>query len=95
MAGGMTQTLFDGGARGAIVVNGLAACLLCGLAIQMKYTPAIEGAFFGCVHIRFLWRAGVGIPATVAAAIAWVLAGFAATLAAIATIQTSYPNPAG
>jgi hypothetical protein len=78
-------------ARGAIVVNGLAACLLCGMAIQMKYTPAIEGAFFGFVHIRFLWRAGAGIATTVAAGIAWILAGLAATLAAIASYASLGP----
>ena len=79
-------------ARGAILANGLAVCLLCGVAIQMKYTPAIEGAFFGLVHIWFLWRAGAGIPATVAAGIAWILAGLAATLAAIACYASFGPT---
>lgn len=68
----------------AILWNGIAACLLAGIAIQIKYTPAVEGAFFGLAHLWFLRRAGGGWPATIAAGAAWALAGLAPTIAVIA-----------
>ena len=70
--------------RRAILVNGLAACLLAGLAIQMKYTPAIEGMFFGCVHLWYLRKAAVRIIPLTIAGLAWVLAGLLPTLGVIA-----------
>lgn len=68
----------------AIVVNGAAACLLAGLAIQTKYTPAIEGAFFGLVHLFYLRRAGARWPATMGAAALWLGLGLAPTALVIA-----------
>lgn len=66
----------------AIVWSGAGACLLAGLAIQTKYTPAIEGALFGLAHLHYLARAGA-TPRTVAAAgLGWLLTGLAPTLAA-------------
>ena len=70
-------------ARGAIVASGAAACLLAGLAIQTKYTPLVEGAFFGLAHLFFLRRAGAGIAATVAAGALWAALGLAPTVAAV------------
>lgn len=67
-----------------IVGSGLAACLLAGIAIQMKYTPAVEGAWFGLAHLWALRRAGVGGRRIAIAGIAWATAGLAPTLAAIA-----------
>ncbi|MBN8808940.1 MAG: hypothetical protein J0I47_12015 [Sphingomonas sp.] len=58
--------------RRAIVVNGAAACLLAGLAIQTKYTPVVEGAFFGLVHLWYLRRAESGWATIVAAALLWI-----------------------
>ena len=69
------------GAVRAIVAWGIVACLLGGLAIQTKYTPAIEGAFIGCVHLWYLRRAGAGWTVLAGAALLWVLAGLAPTLA--------------
>lgn len=66
--------------RGAIVASGLLACLLAGCAIQMKYTPVIEGAFFGLAHIAFLRRAGAAWSQLTIAALGWMLAGAAPTL---------------
>ena len=66
---------------GAIVANGAAACLLAGLAIQTKYTPAVEGAMFGLAHLWVLRRAGAGWSRLAAAAALWMLLGMAPTLA--------------
>ncbi|UIJ46715.1 hypothetical protein LZK98_07160 [Sphingomonas cannabina] len=65
----------------AIVVNGLAACLLAGLAIQLKPTAAFEGAFFGLAHLWWLWRSGARAKLVPAVSL-WLLAGAAPTLAA-------------
>jgi hypothetical protein len=72
------------GAVRAIVLNGAAACLLAGLAIQTKYTPAIEGAFFGLAHLWYLRRAGAAWPAMAGAALLWITLGVAPTALAIA-----------
>lgn len=71
--------LADARARGPIVANGAAACLLAGLAVQTKYTPAVEGAFFGLVHLWYLRRAGASIGLLGAAALGWVALGVAPT----------------
>ncbi|KQM63211.1 hypothetical protein ASE75_12070 [Sphingomonas sp. Leaf17] len=68
---------------GAIVANGLAACLLAGIAIQMKYTPAVEGAFFGLAHLWYLHRARRPLPVILGGAVLLALAGLLPTLAAI------------
>ncbi|MDR6126497.1 4-amino-4-deoxy-L-arabinose transferase-like glycosyltransferase [Sphingomonas sp. SORGH_AS438] len=64
----------------AIGRNGLAACALCGLAIQIKYTAAFEGLFIGLAHLWAIVRVrrpGVTIGWT----LAWGVAGIAPTLA--------------
>ena len=67
---------------GAIVASGALACLLAGVAIQVKQTAAVEGAFVGLAHLWFLRRAGAAWP--VVALVAGVLAaiGLAPTVAA-------------
>jgi len=70
--------------RRAIVVNGAAACLLAGLAIQTKYTPLVEGLFFGVAHLWYLRRAGGSWCTMGAAAILWAGLGVAPTALAIA-----------
>lgn len=85
-AAAMTLAVPDLAARGArwrILASGVGACLLAGLAIQMKYTPLFEGAFFGLVHLWYLRRAATPIPRIVAAAAAFAIAGAAPSLAAI------------
>lgn len=67
----------------AIVWSGAGACLLAGLGIQTKYTPAVEGAMFGIAHLYYLRRAGAGPGAIAAAGALWLLLGLAPTLAAI------------
>ncbi len=64
---------------GAIIANGALACLLAGLAIQTKYTPVVEGAFFGLVHLWYLRRAGASWLAMAGAAIGWAALGIAPT----------------
>ncbi|MES3150967.1 hypothetical protein [Sphingomonas faeni] len=71
------------GRTGAIVASGIAACLLAGIAIQLKYTPMFEGAFFGLAHIWFFRRSGGSWVMLVPAAAIWALMGLAPTLAAI------------
>ena len=80
------------GAVRGILANGLAACLLAGVAIQIKYTAAIEGAFVGCVHLWFLARARAGLARLVAGALGWGVAGLAPTLAAIAYYHAQGPD---
>ncbi|TPG13217.1 hypothetical protein EAH84_06210 [Sphingomonas oligophenolica] len=67
----------------AIVANGLLACLFAGLAIQIKYTAAVEGAFVGIAHLWFLHRARARWGPIVGAAIGWGLVGLAPTLCVV------------
>ncbi|QNA84585.1 hypothetical protein G4G27_11740 [Sphingomonas sp. So64.6b] len=67
----------------AIVINGLIVCLLSGIAIQMKYTPTFEGAYFGLAHLWFLHRAKAPLPVTAGTGLIWMLAGLAPTLTVI------------
>jgi hypothetical protein len=71
-------------ARREIVLSGVTACLLAGIAIQLKYTPAMEGLFFGLAHCWALRRTGVRWPAVAAAAALWGSVGLLPTLMAIA-----------
>ena len=71
------------GERRAIIISGAAACLLAGLAIQTKYTPLVEGAFFGAAHLVFLRRAGASWGATISAGAMWATLGLLPTIVAI------------
>lgn len=71
------------GARGRIVASGSAACLLAGIAIQMKYTPAFEGAFVGLAHGWFLRRAGARWSGVAAAMVWWGALGLLPSIAAV------------
>ncbi|MGN6819848.1 MAG: hypothetical protein ACTHJR_14370 [Sphingomonas sp.] len=93
-AGLLTLRLPDLARRGrqrAIVVNGIAACLLAGLAIQTKYTPMVEGAFFGLAHLWYLRRAGASGPAILAAGSLWILCGIAPTAAIVVDYHARGP----
>lgn len=79
------------GAVGAILRNGAAACLLAGLAIQTKYTPAIEGAFFGLAHVFYLRRAGAGSLVMGGAAMLWLALGVAPTALVVAFYHAQGP----
>jgi hypothetical protein len=70
-------------AIGRIVASGAVACLLAGLAIQVKYTPMVEGAFFGLAYLWYLRRAGAGIGGLAGAGALWAVLGIAPTVAAI------------
>lgn len=74
--------------RRTIFGNGAGACLLAGLAIQTKYTPAVEGAFFGLAHLWYLRRAGSSWAATAGAAAIWAFLGIAPTAAVAAFYHT-------
>ena len=67
----------------SMIGNGATACLLAGVAIQMKYTPAVEGMVFGMAHLWYLHRAGTRLTGLAGAAIALALAGLLPSLAAI------------
>lgn len=71
------------GAAARIVLSGAAACLLAGIAIQIKYTPAVEGAMFGLAHLWYLRRAGARPGMLAGAGVLWLALGLAPTLAAI------------
>ncbi len=66
----------------AVWWSGAGACALAGLAIQTKYTPAVEGAVFGCAHFFHLRRTGAGWSATAAAAFGWIALALLPTLVA-------------
>ena len=76
----------------AIVGSGVAACLLAGIAIQMKYTAAIESAFVGCAHLWFLHRTRASLAGVASVAVGWTLAGLAPTLLAILYYQAQGPE---
>ena len=77
-----TITAFDRSPR-SIIVSGALACALAGVAIQMKYTPAVEGAFFGLAHLLALRRTGVRLGSIGGAAALWLACGLLPTVAAI------------
>lgn len=71
-----------------ILVSGAVACLLAGFAIQIKYTPLVEGAFFGLAHLWYLRRAGAGLGGLAGAGALWALLGVCPTLAALIYYRT-------
>ena len=76
--------LAETGRRGAIMRSGLIACLFAGIAIQVKYTAAVEGAFVGLAHLWWLRRAGARWGAVATGAAAFAAAGIAPTVIAFA-----------
>ncbi|WP_294042315.1 hypothetical protein [Sphingomonas sp.] len=68
----------------AIILNGAATCALAGLAIQTKYTPMVEGAFFGVMHVVYLRRARASLVMTAGAAVAWMVLGILPTALVVA-----------
>ena len=75
--------LADAQARSAIIRNGAATCLLAGLAIQTKYTPVVEGAFFGLAHLWYLHRVRASTLSIAGAALVWMLLGLIPTAAIV------------
>lgn len=75
----LTLTLSTRSVR-ATIWSGVAACLLAGIAIQMKYAPLFEGAFFGLAHI---WRLRQVRARWVAPALLWLAAGLLPTMLAL------------
>jgi 4-amino-4-deoxy-L-arabinose transferase-like glycosyltransferase len=82
-AAGVLALRLPGRSLRGIVASGAAACLLVGLAIQMKYTPAVEGAFIGLAHGWALVRRGVRPGRLAGALLFWLLMGLLPTLAVI------------
>ena len=76
---------------GAVVANGAAVCLLAGLAIQTKYTPAVEGAYLGAVHLFHLRRAGGRWWLLGMAALLWISLGIAPTAIVVAIYWAKGP----
>ncbi len=76
--------LAETGRRGAIMRSGLIACLFAGIAIQVKYTAAVEGAFVGLAHLWWLRRAGARWGAVAAGVVAFAAAGITPTAIAFA-----------
>ena len=69
----------------AVLINGVAACLLAGLAIQVKTSAGFEAAFVGLAHLWWLRRAGTGAGMLIGAGALWLAVGAAPTLAVIAS----------
>ena len=68
--------------RRRLVANGALACLLAGLAVQIKTSAVFEALFVGLACCWQLWRGGARPAAVVAAALSWAALGAAPTLAA-------------
>lgn len=66
----------------SVVRLALGAMALMGLAIQFKYTPLVEGAFFGCYFLYRFHRIGMPLAHIAAAAGAMVLVALLPTIAA-------------
>ncbi len=79
-------------AIGAMVANGIGACLLAGVAIQLKPTAAFEGAFFGLAHVYWLLRAR-GLAVGAGAGLLLATIGLAPTLAVAAGYHALGPAP--
>lgn len=60
---------------------GAIAMILCGLALQIKYTVLFEGVFFGLSLVWRQWRATGKLAATAAQALAWVMIALIPTVA--------------
>ncbi|MDX3900141.1 MAG: hypothetical protein QHC40_06490 [Sphingobium sp.] len=74
----------DSDDAGAIMRRGRVAMLLWGCILQIKYTAAPEGMFFGLWFLWSLWRRGCGITGLLAAGAQFALLGLAPTLAVAA-----------
>lgn len=85
-----STSLETNGRRWAVTANGLAACLLAGLAIQVKTSAAFEAAFVGLAH---LWwgRRALRPPALAGAGALWLAAGVAPTLAVVLAYRAMGP----
>ena len=66
----------------AIGASGVATCLLAGLAIQIKGTVAVEGAFIGLAHVVSLRRIGARWTLVAGATALWLAVGLLPTVAA-------------
>jgi hypothetical protein len=75
----------------AIVGSGLAACLLGGVAIQLKPVAGFEAAFFGLAHLWWLRRSRAALPLVLGAALLWIAAGLLPTAAVIAGYRALGP----
>lgn len=62
--------------------RGVAAMLLCGLAIQLKPTAAVQGIWFGLFLLALDLRAGLALPVLAGRVAAYALAGLAPSLVA-------------
>jgi 4-amino-4-deoxy-L-arabinose transferase-like glycosyltransferase len=61
---------------------GMAAMLLAGVAMQVKYSAVFEGVFFGLALLWFGWQRGVGRGLLAAMGAAWIAAALLPTAAA-------------
>ena len=61
----------------------LIAMAMMGIAIQFKYTPMVEGIFFGCYFLWRLWRAQTPLVRIAGIAVAMVFVALLPTIAAV------------
>jgi hypothetical protein len=72
-----------GVSRGRLIGGGLAAMLLVGIALQLKYSAVFEGLFFGLALLWSAWRTR-GATVAIAAGAAWAFTALVPTIAAYA-----------
>jgi hypothetical protein len=68
-----------------VVGSALLATALAGIAIQCKYTPVVEGAYFGLVFLAQFRRVGLSTARTLVAAAAMVVLALLPTAVALGT----------
>jgi len=66
-----------------IVLFGMLAMAMMGIAIQFKYTPIVEGIFFGCWFLFRLRQVSMPLPRIAAAAGAMIILALLPTIAAV------------
>ena len=76
----LTWSLTESSKR-SLVLRGGAAMLLVGIAIQVKYTPVVEGAYFGIVLMWAAWTRRIGLIAIGQRALLWIACALLPTIA--------------
>lgn len=69
--------------RRSVIRLALGAMALMGMAIQFKYTPFVEGAFFGCYFLYRFHRIGMSLTHIIAVAAGMVVVALLPTLAVV------------
>ncbi len=74
----LSWDVFEG--RRRLVLGGVAAMALVGLAIQIKYTAVVEGIFFGLILIGAAWRRSLPLAQVIGLGIVWAATALLPTM---------------